>query len=70
MAPLARHPRISFPQLNPRNIDAVREVRLHGMRGAKRTPSNPPPPPPTEGAGSPKGEDGKPGLFGRLFKKP
>jgi curved DNA-binding protein CbpA len=57
-------------ELNPRNIDAVREVRLYHMRGGRRS-SNPPatfrrstplPPKPEE--------SGKPGILGRLFKKP
>jgi tetratricopeptide (TPR) repeat protein len=57
--------------LNPRNIDAAREVRLHQMRGGR--PSTPP------GSGRPspfppksKSDDArqKGGLFGRLFKKP
>jgi len=54
--------------INPRNIDAAREVRLGQMRGA--LPSKPPagaresaPP-----AGS-SNDAGKPGLLGRLFKK-
>jgi tetratricopeptide (TPR) repeat protein len=49
-------------ELNPRNIDAVREVRLHTMRGGspeRERDSSPPPP---------KASD-KGGLFGRLFKK-
>jgi tetratricopeptide (TPR) repeat protein len=49
-------------ELNPRNIDAVREVRLHTMRGGssdRERESSPPPP---------KAAD-KSGLFGRLFKK-
>ncbi len=54
--------------LNPRNIDAAREVRLYRMRGGRRT-SNPPAM--TGGAGSdpPRTDDGKPSIFGRLFKK-
>ena len=55
-------------ELNPRNIDAVREVRLHEMRsqkgslpppasGKRKGGSNPPPPP------------AKTGIFGKLFKK-
>jgi hypothetical protein len=55
-------------ELNPRNIDAVREVRLHTMRAGgsgviaqeKRERDSSPPPPKA-------GE--KPGLLGRLFKK-
>jgi hypothetical protein len=54
-------------ELNPRNIDAVREVRLHTMRGGasgvvqegKSRDSSPPPPKAGE----------KSGLLGRLFKK-
>jgi tetratricopeptide (TPR) repeat protein len=52
-------------ELNPRNLDAMREVRLHNMRGGV---SKPPPgmagrtskPPQAETLG---------GLFGKLFKK-
>ncbi len=55
-------------ELNPRNIDAAREVRLHVMRNGGRSSSPPPrrnsPPPPKGGDGPQKG------LFGRLFKKP
>jgi tetratricopeptide (TPR) repeat protein len=52
--------------LNHRNIDAAREVRLYLMRGGRRS-SNPPgrsmtPPPKNDDAP-------KPGLLGRLFKK-
>lgn len=50
-------------ELNPRNIDAVREVRLHTMRGGsseRERDSSPPPP---------KTADKSGGLFGRLFKK-
>lgn len=57
--------------LNPRNIDAVREVRLHNMRGGARG-STPPPPQPGRNSGVPPQkpeEGGKGGLFGRLFKK-
>jgi tetratricopeptide (TPR) repeat protein len=54
-------------ELNPRNIDAAREVRLYQMRGGKG--SNPPPrrnsPPPQKGT-----DTSQKGLFGRLFKKP
>lgn len=55
-------------ELNPRNIDAVREVRLATMRGGasgvisqegKARDSSPPPPKTAE----------KPGLLGRFFKK-
>lgn len=49
-------------ELNPRNIDAQREVRLFEMRqpGASGAPKKPDPPPQ-----DPKGG----GFFGRLFKK-
>ncbi|MBV9946079.1 MAG: tetratricopeptide repeat protein [Myxococcales bacterium] len=56
-------------ELNPRNIDAVREVRLYHMRGGRRSSgppakrSTPAPPKPEEAAP-------KPGILGRLFKKP
>jgi len=49
-------------EINPRNIDAAREVRLYQMRGG--APADEPP------AGAPKPQDtGKAGLLGRLFKK-
>jgi tetratricopeptide (TPR) repeat protein len=62
--------------LNPRNIDAAREVRLYRMRGGRFSTS----PPDTKGdSGSParrsspmpskSGGDGKPGILNRLFKK-
>lgn len=54
--------------LNPRNIDAAREVRLFNMRGG-RTSAPPPPPQKETPTGPPKGDD-KGGLFGRFFKKP
>jgi Tfp pilus assembly protein PilF len=57
-------------EINPRNIDAAREVRLHNMRGARG--STPPPPRATAGAPKPEKkpeETAKAGLFGRLFKK-
>jgi curved DNA-binding protein CbpA len=54
-------------ELNPRNLDAAREVRLHNMRGGATKPppglggaTTPSKPPPTETLG---------GLFGKLFKK-
>ena len=62
--------------LNPRNIDAAREVRLHQMRGGRgSTPppqqarKSPVPPKPDDAPASKKGGP-KSGLFGRLFKKP
>jgi curved DNA-binding protein CbpA len=45
--------------LNPRNVDAQREVRLAEMRGAPGTTS----------AKKKKAEEEKGGLFGKLFKK-
>jgi tetratricopeptide (TPR) repeat protein len=49
-------------EINPRNIDAAREVRLYQMRGGPAVDETPPPP---------KAQDpGKAGLLGRLFKKP
>jgi tetratricopeptide (TPR) repeat protein len=66
-------------ELNPRNIDAAREVRLHEMRVRKGT-SVPPPAPDKNGStppgrrtsqrpGSSPDAAAKAGLFGRLFKK-
>jgi len=60
--------------LNPRNIDAAREVRLYQMRGGR---GSTPPPPPSLARKSPlppKPDDAREktktsGLFGRLFKK-
>ncbi len=57
--------------LNPHNIDAAREVRLHNMRGGPRGRSSSPPanrrssPVPAKSA---KAEE-KSGLLGRFFKK-
>ncbi|HXN32224.1 MAG TPA: DnaJ domain-containing protein [Polyangiaceae bacterium] len=55
--------------LNPRNIDAAREVRLYNIRGGRRSSK---PPAQTRSTPSPpkSDESEKPGLFGRLFKKP
>jgi hypothetical protein len=57
-------------ELNPQNIDAAREVRLHNMRGGPRRSSTPP------GAMvrqtlAPKAAkpDEKSGILGRFFKK-
>jgi curved DNA-binding protein CbpA len=65
-------------ELNPRNIDAAREVRLHRMRRGPRS-SSPPPmnpsrsvPPPGSTRPKPnsvKPEEPKPSLLGRFFKK-
>lgn len=58
--------------LNPRNLDAMREVRLHNIRGGGARGQSKPPP----GAGSSGRPSQKPpqpetlgGLFGKLFKK-
>jgi curved DNA-binding protein CbpA len=57
--------------LNPHNIDAAREVRLHNMRGGPRSRSSSPPavmrssPLPVK----PSKADEKSGLLGRFFKK-
>jgi tetratricopeptide (TPR) repeat protein len=55
-------------ELNPRNLEAMREVRLHNIRGGQSKP----PPGGASGAGSRTSQ--KPpetlgGLFGKLFKK-
>jgi tetratricopeptide (TPR) repeat protein len=58
--------------LNPRNIDAAREIRLYRMRGGRPTsypPSSSPSSTSTPRSDPPKADDTKPGLFGRLFKK-
>lgn len=55
-------------ELNPRNIDAAREVRLYRMRGGRR--SDPPAGVTRANSEMPRAaDDGKPGLFGRFFKK-
>jgi tetratricopeptide (TPR) repeat protein len=70
-------------ELNPRNIDAVREVRLWNMRKAKGAVPSSTMPPPMPGASNaspaarrasgrppPKQDDAsRGGLFGKLFKK-
>jgi len=57
--------------MNPRNIDAVREVRLHTMRAGPR--GSTPPPPRADRDSNPPGKatDDKrtSNIFGRLFKK-
>lgn len=64
-------------ELNPRNIDSVREVRLHNMRrgnSASGKPSAPPPgrslsdAPPASRRPKPESGGGG-GIFGKLFKK-
>jgi hypothetical protein len=49
-------------EINPRNIDAAREVRLYQMRGGPPADETPPPPK--------AGDTGKHGILGRFFKKP
>ena len=64
-------------EVNPRNIDAARELRLHHMRGGGGGTSSRSTPPsrtstrPGQGSGPPpKDQDAaKPGLLNRLFKK-
>ena len=55
-------------ELNPRNLDAMREVRLHNIRGGQ---SKPPPGGSTSGRPSQKPPQPETlgGLFGKLFKK-
>lgn len=54
-------------ELNPRNLDAMREVRLHNIRGGQSKP------PPGGPSGRPSQKPPQPetlgGLFGKLFKK-
>ena len=52
-------------ELNPRNLDAMREVRLHNIRSESRGQSKPPP------GGGTRTTKPQPlgGLFGKLFKK-
>ena len=57
--------------LNPHNIDAAREIRLHNMRGGPRTKSSSPPAATAKSSpvpGKPAKPDDK-GLLGRFFKK-
>jgi tetratricopeptide (TPR) repeat protein len=57
--------------LNPRNIDAAREVRLHQMRGGRASTPPPPPAHPSPTPPKPRAEQApQKGIFGRLFKKP
>ncbi len=55
-------------EINPRNIDAAREVRLFQMRGG-RTSSSPPGPKQVSPAPEESEEPKKSRLFSRLFKK-
>lgn len=55
-------------EINPRNLDAAREVRLHMMRGGTK----PPPGMAPDGSGRPQksaGQDTLRNVFGKLFKK-
>jgi len=55
-------------ELNPKNIDAVREVRLYAMRHRGKTGA--PPSSPRKGQSvAPKDGGGGGGLFGKFFKK-
>ncbi|MBX3207274.1 MAG: DnaJ domain-containing protein [Labilithrix sp.] len=53
-------------ELNPRNLDAMREVRLHNMRGGV---SKPPPGMGGGGGSKPAPPETLGGIFGKLFKK-
>ena len=53
-------------ELNPRNLDAMREVRLHNMRGGA---SRPPPGMASSRPSKPPQPETLGGLFGKLFKK-
>jgi tetratricopeptide (TPR) repeat protein len=56
--------------MNPRNIDAVREVRLHTMRSSGRRTPTPAPPKRSSPMPQKDGDDKKSsGILGRLFKK-
>jgi tetratricopeptide (TPR) repeat protein len=66
-------------EVNPRNIDAAREVRLHQMRGGSASHSRSSSPPRPQASSRPGGSSvppakerdaAKPGLLNRLFKKP
>jgi hypothetical protein len=56
-------------EMNPRNLDATREVRLYHMRGGSKAPA----PPGTTAPGTSRKPPPQPetlgGLFGKLFKK-
>ena len=58
-------------ELNPRNIDAVREMRLHNMRsGTRSRPSHPAAQPQSNSPRGPGGkQEGTPSLLDRFFKK-
>jgi curved DNA-binding protein CbpA len=56
-------------ELNPRNIDAARELRLHWMRGGRPSSTDRPSAPPRPGNSTKPPEAAKAGLLGRLFKK-
>jgi tetratricopeptide (TPR) repeat protein len=56
-------------ELNPRNIDAARELRLHWMRGGRPSSSDRPSAPPRPGSSTKPPDAAKAGLLGRLFKK-
>jgi tetratricopeptide (TPR) repeat protein len=52
--------------LNPRNLDAMREVRLHNIRGGQ---TKPPPGASSRASTKPPEPETLGGLFGKLFKK-
>jgi hypothetical protein len=64
-------------ELNPRNLDAIREVRLHNMRGGATNKPGAGAPAGKNPPGGPRGQPNKPapqpegigGLIGKLFKK-
>jgi curved DNA-binding protein CbpA len=58
-------------ELDPRNLDAQREVRLHTMRGGTKPPPGPGGSPggPRPGGKPPPASETLGGLFGKLFKK-
>jgi len=54
-------------ELNPRNVDAAREVRLYEMRGGKPEPESPKSG--SKDSGKPGGKPGGGGFLGKLFKR-
>jgi curved DNA-binding protein CbpA len=53
---------------NPRNVDAIREVRLHAIRAGEKPPHSRPPHRPTQKPAA-AAKDEKGGLLGKLFKR-
>lgn len=56
-------------EINPRNLDAMREVRLHNMRGGQTKGSGGGPTAGRPSAAPPAATEKLGGLFGKLFKK-